>query len=109
MGVSYTGYCLVVPLVWVISMTPSLGGAGVREGAFVFLLKLFDVPADRSLTVAALFLILQTALACVGGLILAYRVFSGTWGGKPREEPSPPAAPGAPAVAGTTPSPAAGA
>jgi uncharacterized membrane protein YbhN (UPF0104 family) len=66
----YAVYCTIIPLVWIISMTPSLGGAGVREGGFVMLMKLFDVPTDRSLAVAALYLIVQTALAGVGGLFM---------------------------------------
>src|ERR1700722_20119660 len=31
-SVPFGGYCLVIPMVWIISMAPSVGGAGVREG-----------------------------------------------------------------------------
>jgi glycosyltransferase 2 family protein len=75
----YAVYCTIVPLVWIIGMTPSLGGTGVREGGFVMLMKLFDVPTDRSLAVAALYLIVQTALAGVGGLLLLGQVWAGRW------------------------------
>lgn len=80
----YSVYCLIVPLVWIISMAPSLGGAGVREGGFVFLMKLFDVPTDRALTIAALYLIVQLLLACVGGLVLLIFVWTGHWSRRPR-------------------------
>jgi glycosyltransferase 2 family protein len=78
-SVPFGGYCLVVPLVWVISMAPSLGGVGVREGGFVWLMKMFNVPIDRSLSVAALYLIVQTILAGVGGLMVLVRVWRGNW------------------------------
>jgi len=79
----YSVYCLIVPLVWIISMAPSLGGAGVREGGFVFLMKLFNVPTDRALTIAALYLMVQLLLACVGGLILLAFVWTGHWNRRP--------------------------
>jgi uncharacterized membrane protein YbhN (UPF0104 family) len=81
---SLPGYFLIVPLVWVISMFPSLGGAGVREGGFVWLMLMFHVPKDQSLAVAALYLIVQILLATAGGLLLLGRIWSGDW--KPRSE-----------------------
>jgi len=75
----YSAYCLVVPMVWIISMAPSLGGVGVRETGFVVMMRLFDVPSDRAVAVAALYLIVQTILACIGGLFLLGRIWSGTW------------------------------
>jgi uncharacterized protein (TIRG00374 family) len=78
-GVGFGGFCLVIPLVWVIAMTPSLGGAGVREGGFVWLMSMFSVPTDRALAVAALYLIVQLLLACVGGLLLVVRIWQGGW------------------------------
>src|SRR5207248_2428677 len=46
--VSFMAFCLVVPLVWIVRMLPiSLSGVGVGEGAFVFLIGLFAVPADK--------------------------------------------------------------
>jgi len=73
-GVPFSGYCLVVPLVWVIAMAPSVGGAGVREGGFVLLMEeLFAVGKEKSLAVAALFLVIQTAVAGIGGVMLVMR------------------------------------
>jgi glycosyltransferase 2 family protein len=76
---SYAVYCLVVPLVWIVSMTPSVGGLGVREGGFAWLMSLFSVPPRLSLAVAALYLIVQTAMAGIGGLLLLGRIWTGTW------------------------------
>jgi glycosyltransferase 2 family protein len=78
--VSYAGYCLVVPLVWVLSMAPSLGGAGVREGGFVALMHFFfNVPTAPLIAVAALYLIIQTAIAGAGGLLVLERIWTGSW------------------------------
>jgi len=81
--VEYGGFCLVVPLVWIISMLPSLGGAGVREGGFVVLMKLFGVAEKTSLAVAALYLFIQLAMSGIGGLILLARMLGGSWRGRP--------------------------
>jgi len=77
-------YYLIIPMIWVISMAPSIGGVGVREAGFVSMMTLFAVPADKSLAVAALYLLVQLLLAGVGGLLLLGRVWSGTW----KREPS---------------------
>ncbi|MGA2229601.1 MAG: lysylphosphatidylglycerol synthase transmembrane domain-containing protein, partial [Tepidisphaeraceae bacterium] len=84
-GVGFGGFCLVIPLVWVIAMTPSLGGAGVREGGFVWLMGMFAVPTDRSLAVAALYLIVQLLLAAVGGVFLLLRIWQGGWKRNPEQ------------------------
>lgn len=78
LGVSFSAYCLVVPLVWVVRMLPvSLNGIGVGEGAFVFLIGLFAVPADKALALALTFLGLQTGVALFGGLLLLVRLARG--------------------------------
>jgi hypothetical protein len=60
-------------------MTPSVGGMGVREGGFVFLMGLFGVPGKISLAVAALYLIVQTLMAGIGGLLLLGAMITGQW------------------------------
>jgi uncharacterized membrane protein YbhN (UPF0104 family) len=78
----FTVFCLVVPLVWIVRMLPiSLNGVGVGEGAFVFLMGLFSVPADRALALALAIFGLQTGMALVGSVLLAWRVARGTWVG----------------------------
>jgi uncharacterized membrane protein YbhN (UPF0104 family) len=87
LGLAFSAYCLVVPLVWVVRMLPvSLNGIGVGEGAFVFLIGLFAVPADKALALALAMFGLQTVLALVGGLVLAARVVRG----RVREAPASP-------------------
>jgi uncharacterized protein (TIRG00374 family) len=66
------GFCLVVPLVWVVRMLPiSFNGIGVGEGAFVFLAGRFGVPSDRALALSLTVLGVQTAVALIGGVLLA--------------------------------------
>jgi glycosyltransferase 2 family protein len=78
--VPFGGYCLVIPMVWIISMAPSLGGAGVREGGFIVLMRwMFGTPKGAALAVAGLFLVIQTVVAGIGGIILVVRVWRGTW------------------------------
>lgn len=67
----FLAFCLVVPLVWIVRMAPvSVNGIGVGEGAFVFLLGIFDVPKGPALALALTMLGLQTGLALLGGLVL---------------------------------------
>jgi uncharacterized protein (TIRG00374 family) len=83
-------FCLVVPLVWIVRMIPvSLNGVGVSEGSFVFLIGLFDVPADQALVLALAVLGVMTANALLGGLLLALRVARGTWVGGRQPAPEP--------------------
>ncbi len=58
---------LVIPLVWAISMLPSLNGLGVREGAFVYFLK-GDIGPEVAFTVSMLWL----------GVIILYGLIGGT-------------------------------
>jgi uncharacterized protein (TIRG00374 family) len=59
---------LIIPLVWTISMLPSLNGLGVREGAFVYFLK-GDIGADTSLAVSLLWLGVIIFYSVVGGVM----------------------------------------
>jgi glycosyltransferase 2 family protein len=70
MQVSFTAFCLVVPLVWIIRMLPvSLNGLGLGEGAFVFLLHIFGVPKGAALALAVAVLGIQTLFALFGGIL----------------------------------------
>jgi uncharacterized protein (TIRG00374 family) len=83
--IGFMAFCLVVPLVWIIRMAPvSLNGLGVGEGAFVFLIGLFAVPADQALVLALAFLGIQSCCALFGGLLLALRMARGSWAGTRR-------------------------
>jgi glycosyltransferase 2 family protein len=87
--ISIIGYCLIVPLVWIIRMVPvSLNGLGLTEGSFVFLMGLFAVPEGKALALALAALGIQTCCALLGGLLLAIRVARGTWT-SPRQAAQP--------------------
>jgi len=59
---------LIIPLVWAISMLPSLNGLGVREGAFVYFLK-GDIGADRAFSVSILWLGVIILYSITGGIM----------------------------------------
>ncbi|MBU1006086.1 MAG: flippase-like domain-containing protein [Candidatus Omnitrophica bacterium] len=59
---------LIVPLVWTLSMLPSLNGLGVREGAFVYFLK-GDIGADMAFTVSMLWLGMIIVFSIIGGVL----------------------------------------
>jgi len=70
-------------MVWIVRMAPiSLNGIGVSEGSFVFLIGLFNVPADQALALALAILGVMTSTALLGGLLLALRIARGTWAGR---------------------------
>nr|MBU1328584.1 flippase-like domain-containing protein [Candidatus Omnitrophota bacterium] len=58
---------LVIPLVWAVSMLPSLNGLGVREGAFVYFLKGYIGP-EKAFTISLLWLGLIMLYSIIGGL-----------------------------------------
>ncbi len=58
---------LIIPLVWAVSMLPSLNGLGVREGAFVYFLKSYIGP-EKAFTVSLLWLGLIMLYSIIGGL-----------------------------------------
>lgn len=61
--VSFLIFYIVVPLSFIVSAAPiSIGGHGVREGATIFLLSKFNVPADQAIAVASLYLIVLFAV-----------------------------------------------
>jgi uncharacterized protein (TIRG00374 family) len=85
-------FCLIVPLVWTVRMLPvSLNGVGVGEGAFVFLLGLFEVPRDPALALALVILGLQTTAGLLGGLMLAFRMARCAWAAGRRSDETNPA------------------
>ena len=59
---------LIIPLVWAVSMLPSLNGLGVREGAFVYFLKA-DIGVDRAFSVSFLWLGVMVLYSLIGGIL----------------------------------------
>ncbi len=65
---------LIIPLVWAVSMLPSLNGLGVREGAFIYFLK-GDVGTEIAFGISLLWLGVIILLSIIGGILhLAYPV-----------------------------------
>lgn len=58
---------LIVPLVWAVSMLPSLNGLGVREGAFVYFLKGYIGP-EKAFAVSILWLGFIMMNSLIGGI-----------------------------------------
>ncbi len=58
---------LIVPLVWAVSMLPSLNGLGVREGAFVYFLKGYIGP-EKAFAVSILWLGFIMMYSLIGGI-----------------------------------------
>ncbi|MCX5693364.1 MAG: lysylphosphatidylglycerol synthase transmembrane domain-containing protein [Candidatus Omnitrophica bacterium] len=64
----------IIPLVWTISMLPSLNGLGVREGAFVYFLKGY-IGAEKAFAISVLCLGLIMFSSLAGGIFqLAYPI-----------------------------------
>jgi glycosyltransferase 2 family protein len=79
-NVSILSLCMITSLILIVRMLPvSLNGIGVGEGAFVYLMGLFNVPHSSALALALVTLALQTAFAISGGLIIAFRISKNSW------------------------------
>lgn len=59
---------LVIPLVWAVSMLPSLNGLGVREGAFVYFLK-GDIGVEKAFAISLLWLGMIILYGIIGGIM----------------------------------------
>jgi len=71
--------CVVVSLVGIVRMLPlSPNGAGVGEGALVYLIGLFGVGESTGAMVALVLLAVQVAVSMIGGVLLLRRMLAGT-------------------------------
>lgn len=59
---------LIIPLIWAVSMLPSLNGLGVREGAFVYFLKGY-IGTEKAFTISILWLGLIMFYSLIGGVL----------------------------------------
>jgi uncharacterized protein (TIRG00374 family) len=72
---SYAHYMAVLAITELVRMLPiSLGGIGVREGAFIVLLAPFGVPREQAFMLSALFYLMLMALGLVGGIMHVYQL-----------------------------------
>lgn len=58
---------LIMPLIWLVSLLPSLNGLGLREGAFVYFLGHL-AGHDGAFALSMLWLAVMTAVSLLGGL-----------------------------------------
>jgi uncharacterized membrane protein YbhN (UPF0104 family) len=80
---------LVVAVVGVVRMLPvSLNGIGVGEGAFVGMMTLFAVPAEKSGPAAVVLLGVTLLMSLSGGAFLVARVFLGEECAQPTPRPT---------------------
>ena len=61
-----------MPVVQLISMTPSLGGLGIRESAYVYFLKNY-IGAEKALAIGILYFGLLFLVSVIGGIIYLLR------------------------------------
>jgi uncharacterized protein (TIRG00374 family) len=65
-------FFLLIPMVTIISMIPSVGGLGVREGAFIYLFTNY-IPKDQALALAAICFLFIYGIGCLCGILYAFR------------------------------------
>ncbi|MDO8603050.1 MAG: lysylphosphatidylglycerol synthase transmembrane domain-containing protein [Candidatus Omnitrophota bacterium] len=58
---------LIIPLVWAVSMLPSINGLGVREGSFIYFLKGYIGP-EKAFAISLLWLGLIMIYSLIGGI-----------------------------------------
>ncbi|NQT89854.1 MAG: flippase-like domain-containing protein [Candidatus Omnitrophica bacterium] len=71
-GVGLGIFFIVVPIVGVMSLIPSLNGLGIREGAFVYMLKSYMLP-EQAFAISILFLASLITFGIIGGIIYALK------------------------------------
>jgi uncharacterized protein (TIRG00374 family) len=69
-GVSFADWCWIFGIVSMIVFLPvTVGGLGVREGGFVFLLSLFGIAGDKALALSFTVFGIQVLGALLGGIL----------------------------------------
>ena len=69
-NLGFSVFFTIIPLVYLVTILPiSLGGLGVREGAFAFLLAKFGVSASVAITLSFLIYFNRVLLAGIGGCV----------------------------------------
>ena len=61
-------FFIIVPIVAIMTLMPSLNGLGVREGAFVYLLKAY-MPTEKAFAISILVLATLIVFSIIGGCI----------------------------------------
>ncbi|MCD6578882.1 flippase-like domain-containing protein [bacterium] len=62
-------YFIIMPIIFIVSMIPiSIGGFGVREGVFVYILGRYGVSSEKALSLSLLFIIIFIVISIIGGV-----------------------------------------
>lgn len=67
-------FFIIVPIVAIMTLIPSLNGLGIREGAFVYLLKDY-MPSEEAFAISILILATLLALSIIGGCIYSFKKY----------------------------------
>jgi hypothetical protein len=70
-------YLVAMPITWLASLVPALGGMGPREGTFAYLAIAAGADRQGAVAAAGLFLALNVTLGLVGGIIVLGRRVGG--------------------------------
>ncbi|MFH1868321.1 MAG: lysylphosphatidylglycerol synthase transmembrane domain-containing protein [Candidatus Omnitrophota bacterium] len=65
-------FFIFVPIIWILTLTPSLNGLGVREGGFVYFLKDY-MPVEKAFAVSILVLASLAVFSIIGGIIYSLK------------------------------------
>ena len=65
--IPFWSFFLIMPIIWVASMIPSMGGLGVREGAYVILFAGY-AGAETAFALSILFFGLTVCASLIGGV-----------------------------------------
>jgi glycosyltransferase 2 family protein len=65
-------FFIYVPLVWIMTLIPSINGLGIREGAFVYFLRPY-MPAENALALSLLVLAVLLLHSIIGGVVYIFK------------------------------------
>jgi glycosyltransferase 2 family protein len=67
----FTYFLFLLPVIWLIALIPiSLGGLGVREGAFIYLFALAGMNTQIAISISVIWLALSYSQCFIGGFFL---------------------------------------
>lgn len=73
LGIAF--YMMAMPIIWLASLIPAIGGTGPREGSFAYLLIAAGAGRDAAVAAAGLLLAVTIARGLIGGLVALRRLF----------------------------------
>ena len=71
LNIAFSVLVVIVPIIFVVSLFPSINGLGIREGAYVYFLSEM-VGRGNAFALSLLFLTLTLLLSLIGGLVYVW-------------------------------------